>query len=93
MVKYTGAFTKKDGSVRVMQFISEADAKGGGVGVSVKTPTDQSHPFGNANADGMVLVYDVEVDQFRYFNTKTQIGNISTEVGWSPGADNGSTRH
>ena len=82
MIKYTGAFTKKDGSVRVMQFISEADAKGAAGNKTEVAETEQSHPFGNANENGMVLVYDVEIQQFRYFNTKTQIGLISKEIGW-----------
>mgnify|MGYP003628063483 CR=1 FL=1 len=82
MIKYTGAFTKRDGSVRVMNFVSEADAKGASGNKTEISETIQTHPFGNANENGMVLVYDVEVDGFRYFNTKTQIGNISKEIGW-----------
>jgi len=30
----------------------------------------------------MVLVYDVVVGGFRYFNTKTQIGHLGVETGW-----------
>ena len=87
MIKYTGAFTKKDGTVRIMQFISEADAKGASGNKTEISEATQSHPFGNANENGMVLVYDVEIHQFRYFNTKTQIGNIAKEIGWNPPTD------
>ena len=76
MIKYTGAFKKKDGSVRVMEFISEADA------TKTKQEENTTHPFGNANENGMVLVYDVVVGGFRYFNTKTQIGHLGVETGW-----------
>jgi hypothetical protein len=91
--KYTGTFKKKDGTLRTMHFISEADAKGTSANTTQITDHTQSHAFGHANENGMILVYDVEVDGFRYFNTKTQVGGIVTEVGWSPGTDNGSTRH
>lgn len=73
MKAFKGDFVKKNGRARTMVFARISDlppkfvaSKISGSGVDKKVP------------DGMELVWDIESDNFRYFNYNTQIGKLES---------------
>ena len=93
MNKYTGTFRKSDGTQRTMRFITENDARRhfGTTDKAVPT-TGTKTTYGTVNENGRILVFDLDVSNWRYFNTKTQIGSIEMENGFAM-TTGGSTRH
>jgi hypothetical protein len=90
--KYTGTFRKSDGKTRTMNFVTERDAKAH-FGRADTTSSGISTTIGYADKLGRVLVYDVDVNNWRYFNTSTQVGDIITETAFNLSSRGGSNRH
>ena len=93
MNKYTGTFRKSDGTQRTMRFITEHEARKhfGTTDRAVATEGTKT-PYGTINENGRILVFDLDVSNWRYFNTKTQIGRIEMENGYIM-STGGSARH
>ena len=65
---YTGIFTTKSGNKREMTFIRGSDI-----------PTS-IHGGGTKNlSEGLETVYDIKAKQFRTFNWKTTVGEVSAK--------------
>ena len=93
MNKYTGTFRKADGTTRTMNFITERDAhQHFGTTSKDTSTTGTKTTYGTINENGNILVFDLDVANWRYFNTKTQIGSIEMENGFAM-TTGGSTRH
>jgi len=90
--KYTGTFRKSDGKTRTMNFVTENDAKAHFGRTDVITSGTKTN-IGYANKLGRVLVFDVDVNNWRYFNTSTQVGDIILETAFNMSTGGGSTRH
>ena len=93
MNKYTGTFRKSDGTTRTMHFVTEKDARFHFGGDTPTKTSENPTSIGYANKMGRVLVYDVDVNGWRYFNTSTQVGDIITETSFNINGGGGSTRH
>lgn len=71
MKAYKATFIKKDGSLREMQFVRVEDIPDEYLG-SIITGTGSAKKL----SEGMELVYDLETDNFRYFNWNTLQGSV-----------------
>ena len=65
---YTGTFTTKSGNQRTMTFVRGDDIPTSIHGGEVKKLSE-----------GMETVYDIKAKQFRTFNWKTSIGEVSAK--------------
>ena len=92
MNKYTGTFRKSNGTTRTMNFITESDAKAHFGRTDVTTSGTKTN-IGYANKLGRVLVFDVDINNWRYFNTSTQVGDITLETAFHMPSTGGSSRH
>ncbi len=73
MKAFTGTFIKKDGSERLMNFVKLSDIASvfpGFLDARISTGSDKKV------ADGMELVFDLDSDNFRYFNHNAVVGNL-----------------
>tara|TARA_R100000084_G_C4525520_1_gene88754 strand:- start:24 stop:287 length:264 start_codon:yes stop_codon:yes gene_type:complete len=66
---YTGTFVTKRGNQRTMNFIRPAEAPNG---------TFPTYFKERKLSEGMETVYDIDRQAYRTFNSKTQIGSVSS---------------
>lgn len=80
MIAYRGIFKKKNGSLREMSFVKLQDI----TEYNSEFIAEKIQGTGNPKnvSDGMELVWDLEQDNFRYFNHETSEGDIKEyEIG------------
>ena len=66
---YTGTFVTKRGDRRTMNFIRPSEAPSGTFPANLKQRN---------LSEGMETVYDIDRQAYRTFNSKTQVGSISS---------------
>ena len=72
---YTGTFTKRNGQSRTMNFIRGRDVPSS-LMTSTNTHTNSSR---TRLAEGSEVVYDIDKKDFRVFNWKSKVGEVSTK--------------